>query len=117
MTQATAIDFKELIQGDRAQSEKRHFKGNFLEYLELVRQDLRIPELAHARLYNIVTGPGFRVLNTAIVDLDSPPATWTPSVAGGRLLIGPDQFLAAPILFWPSHLVWYMLPGNDVRSF
>jgi serine protein kinase len=63
MTQAAAIDFKELIQEDRAQNGKRHFKGTFLEYLEMVRENPRIGELAHARLYDIVTGPGFRVLN------------------------------------------------------
>jgi len=63
MTQAAAIDFKELIQGDRAQNGKRHFKGTFLEYLELVRENPRVGELAHARLFDIVTGPGFRVLN------------------------------------------------------
>ena len=63
MNQATAIDFKELIQGDRAQNGKRHFKGTFIEYLELLREDPKIGELAHARLYDIVTGPGFRVLN------------------------------------------------------
>jgi serine protein kinase len=63
MTHSAAIDFKELIQGDRAKNGKRHFKGSFLEYLELVRQNPRIGELAHARLYDIITGPGFRVLN------------------------------------------------------
>ena len=58
MNQAAAIDFKELIQGDRAQNGKRHFKGNFLEYLDLVRENPRIAELAHEPHYDIVTGPG-----------------------------------------------------------
>ena len=63
MNPAAAIDFKELIQGDRAKNGKRHFKGTFLEYLDIVRQNPRVAEFAHARLYDIISGPGFRVLN------------------------------------------------------
>ena len=62
MSQA-AVDFKELIQEARAKNGKRHFKGTFLEYLELLREDPRTAKFAHARIHDIITGPGFRVLN------------------------------------------------------
>jgi len=63
MSQMAAIDFKELIQEARSKNGKRHFKGTFLEYLELVREDPRIAKLAHGRIYEMITTPGFRVLN------------------------------------------------------
>ncbi len=63
MTQTAAIDFKELIEEARAKNGKRHFKGTFLEYLELLREDAKIAQLAHARIFDIITAPGFRVLN------------------------------------------------------
>ncbi len=63
MNQAAAIDLKELIKQDRAKNGKRHFRGTFLDYLVLVKEDPSIPKLAHARIYDIITAPGFRVLN------------------------------------------------------
>jgi len=62
MSQA-AVDFKGLIEAARARNGKRHFKGSFLEYLELLREEPRIAKFAHARIHDIITGPGFRVLN------------------------------------------------------
>jgi serine protein kinase len=63
MDQMAAVDFKELIQDARAKNGKRQFKGTFLDYLELVREDPGIAKLAHARIYDMITSPGFRVLN------------------------------------------------------
>ena len=63
MDQMAAVDFKELIEDARAKNGKRQFKGTFLDYLELVREDPGIARLAHARIYEMITSPGFRVLN------------------------------------------------------
>ena len=63
MDQMAAVDFKELIEDARAKNGKRQFKGTFLDYLEIVREDPGIARLAHARIYEMITSPGFRVLN------------------------------------------------------
>lgn len=50
--------FEKLIREDRAAREALDWHGTFLEYLELVREDLTIPKLAHARLYDLIMKPG-----------------------------------------------------------
>ena len=43
--------FAEMIKEDRAERQQDRWSGTFLEYLELVREDPSIPELAHARFH------------------------------------------------------------------
>ena len=50
--------FEQLIQEDRAARESKRWRGPFLEYLELVREDPALPKLAHARLYDIIMRVG-----------------------------------------------------------
>ncbi len=50
--------FEKLIREDRAAREALDWHGTFLEYLELIREDLTIPKLAHARLYDLIMKPG-----------------------------------------------------------
>ena len=51
-------DIQKLIQQDRKDHPSQNWQGTFLDYLELVRQGRAPPKLAHARLYEIITGPG-----------------------------------------------------------
>src|SRR5881392_1842901 len=44
--------FEQLIKEDRAASESKVWRGPFLEYLDVVREDPSIPKLAHARIFD-----------------------------------------------------------------
>ena len=44
--------FEQLIKEDRAARESKTWRGTFLEYLDLVRDDPSLPRLAHARVYD-----------------------------------------------------------------
>ncbi len=51
-------DIQKLIQQDRKDHPSQSWEGGFLDYLELVRQGLASPKLAHARLHEMITEPG-----------------------------------------------------------
>src|SRR2546427_2562971 len=44
--------FEQLIKEDRAARESKVWRGPFLEYLDLVREDPSLPKLAHARIFD-----------------------------------------------------------------
>jgi len=50
--------FEQLIKEDRATQESREWRGTFLEYLDLVRDDPSLPKLAHARIFDTVMRVG-----------------------------------------------------------
>jgi serine protein kinase len=50
--------FQKMIREDRSSRESRHWRGTFIEYLELVKQNPDLAKLAHARLYDIIVGAG-----------------------------------------------------------
>lgn len=50
--------FEQIIKEDRAHRESRKWRGTFLEYLELVRQEPTLPRLAHGRLYEMMMRDG-----------------------------------------------------------
>src|SRR5262245_17424157 len=50
--------FERLIKEDRAARETREWRGTFLEYLDLVRDDPSIPKLSHARLFDTIMRAG-----------------------------------------------------------
>jgi serine protein kinase len=56
------MDFKTFIKNDRDNREKRKFEGTFLEYLELIKENPDIAILAHKRMYNLLTTPGYDVI-------------------------------------------------------
>ncbi|MCY6483122.1 PrkA family serine protein kinase [Clostridium aestuarii] len=56
------MDFKKIIQSDRENKKKNKFKGTFLDYLELVKQNPDIVNLSHKRMYDIIMKEGFEVL-------------------------------------------------------
>lgn len=51
-------DFQKLIKDDRETRLKHAFKGNALEYLELVRADPAIAKLSHRRIYEMIAAAG-----------------------------------------------------------
>ncbi|WP_125154675.1 PrkA family serine protein kinase [Clostridium rectalis] len=57
------MNFKELIEKDRETRKKVNFKGNFLDYLEIIKKDPTLYGLAHERMYNIIMEKGMEVLN------------------------------------------------------
>jgi serine protein kinase len=52
------IDFASLIERDRAERQKTEWKGSFLQYLDLVKAQPRLADLAHKRMYEMVVGAG-----------------------------------------------------------
>jgi serine protein kinase len=58
------IEITDLIKRDRTERKHQHFEGNFLDYLELVKENPEIVQLAHQRLYQLITGQGVDVVKT-----------------------------------------------------
>lgn len=56
-------DFQRLIQEDRETRKKTMWKGSMLEYLEIVRENPKLPVLAHKRIYDALVGAGVSELN------------------------------------------------------
>src|SRR3972149_1377307 len=58
------LRFSDLIKKDREQDRKKWFEGTFLDYLAVVQENPKVVQLAHARLYETITAPGFRELSS-----------------------------------------------------
>src|SRR5687768_15499016 len=58
-----ADDFQKLIQSDRETRKRTLWKGNALEYLEIVRDNPAIPCLAHKRIYDMLIKAGVSEVN------------------------------------------------------
>jgi serine protein kinase len=58
------LDFAELIKKDRSERKHQHFEGSLLDYLEIVKQNPEIVQLAHQRIYNLIVSPGVDVIKT-----------------------------------------------------
>lgn len=56
------MDFRELIRSDREKYNLKKFQGNFLDYLEIVKDNPDIAKLSHKRIYDLVMGKGLEVL-------------------------------------------------------
>lgn len=56
------MNFKEFIKNDRESSNKEKFEGNFLDYLEILKDNPNIAELAHKRIYNMIIEKGVQIL-------------------------------------------------------
>src|SRR5229473_298164 len=50
--------FEQLIKEDRAARESKIWRGPFLEYLDLVREDPSVPKLSHARIFDNIMRSG-----------------------------------------------------------
>ena len=56
------MNFKEFIENDRENKNKEKFEGTFLDYLEILKKDPHIAQLAHERMYDIILDKGVEVL-------------------------------------------------------
>jgi serine protein kinase len=56
-------DFRAVIERDRENRQKHSWKGNCMQYLELIREGKSRPELAHERLYNMIRNQGIEEIN------------------------------------------------------
>ncbi|NLZ49176.1 MAG: PrkA family serine protein kinase [Clostridiales bacterium] len=56
------MTFKQIIENDRESKNKFKFEGNFLDYLEIVKENPDVAKLAHKRMYDIIIKKGYQVL-------------------------------------------------------
>jgi Fe-S-cluster-containing hydrogenase component 2 len=56
-------DLKRIIQEDRDTRTKSQWKGNALEYLELVRANPDLAKLSHKRMFDMIASQGISELN------------------------------------------------------
>src|SRR5208283_4264575 len=61
-------NFERVIKEDRAARESKQWRGNLLEYLEVVKTDPIMTKLAHARIYDLIIASGLHPLH----DTDDP---------------------------------------------
>ncbi len=61
-------NFERVIKEDRAARESKQWRGNLLEYLEVVKADPIMTKLAHARIYDLIISVGLHPL----ADTDDP---------------------------------------------
>ena len=59
-------NFLDIIKKQRKAKKAKKFKGTFLEYLEIVRDNPNIIKLSHRRLYDTIKDYGLRT-----VDIDN----------------------------------------------
>jgi len=59
-----AAKFYKIIQKDREERKGANFKGNFLDYLEIVKENPEVAVLAHERIYKLLIEPGVEVIKT-----------------------------------------------------
>jgi serine protein kinase len=50
--------FQQMIREDRSSRESKNWRGKFIDYLEIVKQNPSVAKLSHARLYDIILGAG-----------------------------------------------------------
>ncbi len=56
------MDFKEFIKSDREKHNKQKFKGTFIDYLEIVKDNPDVAKLSHKRIYHLIMDKGFEIL-------------------------------------------------------
>ena len=56
------MNFKEFIESDRESRNKQKFQGTFLDYLEILKANPELSQLAHKRVYNVIMDKGVEVL-------------------------------------------------------
>lgn len=56
------MDFKEFIKSDREKHNKQKFKGTFIDYLEIVKDNPGVAKLSHKRIYDLIMDKGFEIL-------------------------------------------------------
>ncbi|MCC6220956.1 MAG: serine protein kinase [Deltaproteobacteria bacterium] len=62
--QSKAVNqFQAIIEKDRENRQQSKWKGNFLQYLDVVKQDGSITRLAHSRMYEMIKSAGIEEIN------------------------------------------------------
>lgn len=56
------MNFKEFIKSDRESRNKEKFRGTFLDYLQIVKDNPEITKLAHKRVYKMIMDKGVEIL-------------------------------------------------------
>ena len=56
------MNFKEFIESDRESRNKEKFRGTFLDYLQIVKDNPEITKLAHKRVYKMIMDKGVEIL-------------------------------------------------------
>lgn len=59
-----SYDFDLLIKQDRQKRRHDNFKGTFLDYLDIVKENKDVAMLSHERIYRLITEPGVEVIKT-----------------------------------------------------
>lgn len=57
-----SMNFKEFIETDREKSNTQKFEGSFLEYLDIVKENPEVVNLAHKRIYEMIMSKGVEEL-------------------------------------------------------
>jgi len=57
-------EFKSLIEEDRKNRQSKSWSGTCLEYLEIVKKNPKLAELAHSKIYDMITSKGVKEVNT-----------------------------------------------------
>ena len=58
------VDFSRLILEDRKERKTKGFEGNFIDYLNLLKEDASTYKLAHERIYELLIEPGVENIKT-----------------------------------------------------
>ena len=56
------MDFKKIIDQDRENKKGKEFKGTFLQYLDIVKENPEVAKLSHKRIYDLIIEQGYQVL-------------------------------------------------------
>ena len=57
------VDFQKIIEKDRKERITEKFSGTFLDYLDIIKKEPILAQLAHGRMYDMITKPGSRTEN------------------------------------------------------
>jgi serine protein kinase len=58
-----ASTFERIIKEDRAARESKLWRGNLIDYLEILKKEPTLPKLSHARIYDIIQRTGISDIN------------------------------------------------------
>ena len=58
------MSFLDIIRKSRDVQGISSFEGSFIDYLEIVRKNPELVQLAHQRMYNLITKPGINLIRT-----------------------------------------------------
>jgi len=56
-------DFLKIIEKQRKEKKEEKFSGNFLDYLEILKEDKKISQLSHKRLYEAIVSKGVKYMD------------------------------------------------------